>query len=186
MPAQHASRSMAPKRSTAPRISASMSPARDTSATLPSTAPSPRSSREACSTLGASFEQKTTLAPPRARRSTVARPIPVEPPVTTATFPRKSKGSLTTTSFPARGGTFSFRDTVTRSHPPVLALTKLRRNGQRDREDVLRLANAVPLDIETLRARYQGMRPCLGNPEREDLTLSSGSRSFQETRKGNS
>jgi hypothetical protein len=37
--------------------------------------------------------------------------------VTTATFPRKSKGSLTTTSFPARGGTLSFRDTVTRSHP---------------------------------------------------------------------
>src|SRR6185503_14620267 len=95
MPAQHASRSMAPKRSTAPRISASMSPARDTSATLPSTAPSPRSSREACSTLGASFEQKTTLAPPRARRSTVARPIPVEPPVTTATFPLKSASSAT-------------------------------------------------------------------------------------------
>src|SRR6188474_1234767 len=109
MPAQHASRSMAPKRSTAPRISASMSPARDTSATFPSTAPSPRSSREACSTLGASFEQKTTLAPPRARRSTVARPIPVEPPVTTATFPRKSKGSLTTTSERFALGRLSFQ-----------------------------------------------------------------------------
>src|SRR6185436_2656313 len=95
MPAQHASRSMPEKRSAAPRISDSISLARDTSATFASMSPSPRSSREACSTLGASFEQKTTLAPPRARRSTVARPIPVEPPVTTATFPLKSASSAT-------------------------------------------------------------------------------------------
>jgi hypothetical protein len=66
-----------------------------------------------------------------------------------------------------------------------LALTKLRRNGQRDREDVLRLANAVSLDIETLRARYQGLRPCLGNPEREDLTLRLWIEVIEETRKGN-
>jgi hypothetical protein len=39
--------------------------------------------------------------------------------------------------------------------PYDLALTKLRRNSPRDREDVLHLANAVPLDIATLRARYQ-------------------------------
>ena len=86
---------MPPKRSAAPRISDSISPARDTSATFASTSPSPRSSRDAASTLAASFEQKTTLAPPRASRSTVARPIPVDPPVTTATRPLKSASSLT-------------------------------------------------------------------------------------------
>jgi hypothetical protein len=36
--------------------------------------------------------------------------------------------------------------------PYDLALAKLRRNSQRDREDVLYLSNAVPLDIGTLRA----------------------------------
>lgn len=70
--------------------------------------------------------------------------------------------------------------------PHDLALTKLRRNSQRDREDVLHLANAAPLDIETLRVRYQEMRPCLGNPEREDLTLKLWIEAIEETRKGNS
>jgi hypothetical protein len=69
--------------------------------------------------------------------------------------------------------------------PYDLALTKLRRNSQRDREDVLHLANAVPLDIGTLRARYEEMRPCLGNPEREDLTLRLWIEAIQETREGN-
>jgi Nucleotidyltransferase of unknown function (DUF6036) len=55
--------------------------------------------------------------------------------------------------------------------PYDLALTKLRRNSQRDREDVLHLAGGVPLDVQVLRARYEAMRPCLGSPEREDLTL---------------
>jgi len=55
--------------------------------------------------------------------------------------------------------------------PHDLALTKLRRNSQRDRDDVLHLAKTAPLDIETLRSRYREMRPLLANPEREDLTL---------------
>jgi hypothetical protein len=70
--------------------------------------------------------------------------------------------------------------------PYDLALTKLRRNSQRDREDVLYLANAVPFDIGTLRDRYQEMRPCLGNPEREDLTLKLWIEAIEEKRKGNS
>ena len=70
--------------------------------------------------------------------------------------------------------------------PHDLALTKLRRNSQRDREDVLYLANAAPLDLETLRARYLAMRPCLGNPEREDLTLRLWIEAIEEKRKGNS
>jgi hypothetical protein len=70
--------------------------------------------------------------------------------------------------------------------PYDLALTKLRRNSQRDREDILSLAHAVPLDIGTLRARYQEMRPCLGNPEREDLTLKLWIEAIEETRNGNS
>lgn len=70
--------------------------------------------------------------------------------------------------------------------PYDLALTKLRRNSQRDREDVLHLANAASLEIETLRARYQEMRPYLGNPDREDLTLKLWIEAIEETRKGNS
>jgi hypothetical protein len=70
--------------------------------------------------------------------------------------------------------------------PYDLALTKLRRNSQRDREDVLYLANAVPFDIGTLRDRYQEMRPCLGNPEREDLTLKLWIEAIEEKRKGSS
>lgn len=46
--------------------------------------------------------------------------------------------------------------------PYDLALTKLGRNSQRDREDTLHLADAVPFDNETLRARYQEMRPSSG------------------------
>ena len=68
--------------------------------------------------------------------------------------------------------------------PHDLALTKLRRNSQRDREDVLHLADAAPLDIETLRVRYEEMRPLLGNPEREDLTLKLWIEAIEETRKG--
>ena len=67
--------------------------------------------------------------------------------------------------------------------PHDLALTKLRRNSQRDREDVLHLAVTAPLDIETLRARYEKMRPLLGNPEREDLTLKLWIEAIEETRR---
>jgi Nucleotidyltransferase of unknown function (DUF6036) len=56
--------------------------------------------------------------------------------------------------------------------PHDLALAKLGRNLQRDRDDVLFLVRAARLDIEVLRQRYVSeLRPYLGNPEREDLTL---------------
>ncbi len=53
-----------------------------------------------------------------------------------------------------------------------LALTKLERNLQRDRDDVKHLARTGHIDIKTLKARYQlEFRPYLGRPEREDVTL---------------
>jgi hypothetical protein len=56
--------------------------------------------------------------------------------------------------------------------PHDLVLTKLTRNADRDRSDVEYLATAVPLDMSVLRERYQReMRPYVGIPEREDLTL---------------
>ena len=56
--------------------------------------------------------------------------------------------------------------------PYDLALSKLERNIQRDRDDVLHLARTVPLELEVLKDRYQKeLRWQLGNPEREDLTL---------------
>ncbi len=56
--------------------------------------------------------------------------------------------------------------------PYDLALSKLERNIQRDRDDVLHLVRTVPLDLEVLKDRYQNeLRWQLGNPEREDLTL---------------
>ena len=56
--------------------------------------------------------------------------------------------------------------------PYDLALAKLERNIQRDRDDVKYLARTVPFDLNVLRERYEKeLRPNLGNPEREDLTL---------------
>ncbi len=56
--------------------------------------------------------------------------------------------------------------------PYDLALSKLERNIERDREDVKHLARAVPFDLEILQDRYQKeLRWQVGNPEREDLTL---------------
>jgi hypothetical protein len=53
-----------------------------------------------------------------------------------------------------------------------LALSKLERNIQRDRDDVKHLARSVPLDTKILEQRYQHeLRWQLGNPEREDTTL---------------
>jgi hypothetical protein len=53
-----------------------------------------------------------------------------------------------------------------------VALAKIERNIQRDRDDVRFLARAVPFDLEILKERYEReLRPILGNPEREDLTL---------------
>ena len=56
--------------------------------------------------------------------------------------------------------------------PYDLALTKLERNTQRDRDDVKHLARSLPFDLNVLKERYQKeLRPDLGNPAREDLTL---------------
>lgn len=53
-----------------------------------------------------------------------------------------------------------------------LALAKLGRNADHDREDVKCLAAGPGLDVEVIRKRYQEeLRFQLGNPEREDLTL---------------
>ena len=53
-----------------------------------------------------------------------------------------------------------------------LALAKLGRNQDYDREDVRRLAQRHGLDIEILQQRYrEELRWQFGNPEREDLTL---------------
>lgn len=56
--------------------------------------------------------------------------------------------------------------------PYDLALSKLERNIQRDRDDVKHLAHAVPFDLNVLKERYEKeLRWQMGNPEREDLTL---------------
>jgi Nucleotidyltransferase of unknown function (DUF6036) len=56
--------------------------------------------------------------------------------------------------------------------PYDLALSKIERNIQRDRDDVKHLARSIPLDVKILKERYgKELRWQLGNPEREDLTL---------------
>jgi hypothetical protein len=46
--------------------------------------------------------------------------------------------------------------------PTDIALSKLERNGDRDREDLLRLARAGLVDAQTLKARYfEEVRPYL-------------------------
>jgi hypothetical protein len=60
--------------------------------------------------------------------------------------------------------------------PYDIALTKLERNTQRDRDDIKHLARTTPFDLEELRTRYaRELRPYLGNPEREDLRFRCGS-----------
>jgi hypothetical protein len=67
--------------------------------------------------------------------------------------------------------------------PYDLALAKLERNIQRDRDDVKHLARTIPFDINVLRSRYEKeLRPYLGNPEREDLTLRLWIESVEEER----
>ena len=67
----------------------------------------------------------------------------------------------------------SFRRMRLRGLDPYdLALSKLERNTQRDRDDVKHLARTVPLDVKVLEERYlTELRADLGNPKREDLTL---------------
>ena len=56
--------------------------------------------------------------------------------------------------------------------PYDIALAKIERNIGRDREDVIYLAKTVPFDLDVLERRYHDdLRPYLGIPEREDLTL---------------
>lgn len=67
--------------------------------------------------------------------------------------------------------------------PYDLALSKLERNIQRDRDDVLHLARTVPFHPEVLKERYQKeLRWQLGNPEREDLTLRLWIEAIEEER----
>jgi hypothetical protein len=68
--------------------------------------------------------------------------------------------------------------------PYDLALSKLERNIQRDRDDVRYLARSVPFDLEMLRERYrQELRWQVAVPEREDLTLQLWIEVIEEERK---
>ncbi len=67
--------------------------------------------------------------------------------------------------------------------PYDIALAKIKRNIDRDREDVKFLARTVPFDSRILEERYfKELRPFLGIPEREDLTLRLWIEMIEETR----
>ncbi|HWA93649.1 MAG TPA: DUF6036 family nucleotidyltransferase [Terracidiphilus sp.] len=67
--------------------------------------------------------------------------------------------------------------------PYDLALTKLERNIERDRSDVLHLSRTVPFQLDVLRDRYlTEQRPYLGVPAREDLTLNLWIEMIEEDR----
>lgn len=64
-----------------------------------------------------------------------------------------------------------------------VALAKIERNIQRDRDDVKFLAKVVPFDLDVLQERYEKeLRPILGNPRREDLTLKLWIEAIEEER----
>ena len=68
--------------------------------------------------------------------------------------------------------------------PYDLALSKLERNIQRDRDDVKHLGRSIPLDLSMLEERYaKELRWQLGNPEREDLTLKLWFEMIEEDRR---
>lgn len=70
--------------------------------------------------------------------------------------------------------------------PYDLALSKLERNIQRDRDDIKHLARSVPLELGVLKERYEKeLRWQLGNPEREDLTLKLWIEMIEEDREEN-
>jgi hypothetical protein len=70
--------------------------------------------------------------------------------------------------------------------PYDIVLAKIERNIQRDRDDVKHLAAIVPLDLEILKLRYEAeLRPILGNPNREDLTLKLWIEAIEEEREKN-
>lgn len=88
-------------------------------------------------------------------------------PVGIATLPENYEDRLTAI-FP---GTFE-RLRLFALDPYDLALAKIERNADIDRQDVLHLARVVPFDLEILKHRYHNeLRVYLGNPKREDLTL---------------
>jgi len=67
--------------------------------------------------------------------------------------------------------------------PYDLALSKIERNTQRDRDDVKYLARTVPFDLNVLKERYEKeLRPDLGNAKREDLTLKLWIEAIEEER----
>lgn len=67
--------------------------------------------------------------------------------------------------------------------PYDIALAKIERNIDRDREDVKFLAHKVPFDLRILEERYfKELRPILGIPEREDVTLRLWSEMIEEER----
>jgi hypothetical protein len=87
--------------------------------------------------------------------------------VTVATYPDSFEDRLTEVF----AGAFQHLQ-IMALDPYDLALSKLERNAPHDREDVFYLAEVVPFDLVELDARYrQEMRPYLGVPEREDLTM---------------
>jgi len=64
--------------------------------------------------------------------------------------------------------------------PYDLMLSKLERNSAKDREDAVYLFTELKLDSTVLEKRYQNeLRPNLGNPTREDLTLKLWLEMFQ-------
>jgi hypothetical protein len=67
--------------------------------------------------------------------------------------------------------------------PYDLALAKIGRNSERDREDVLRLARKVPFDLNVLMTRYQKELRAYVNQPREDLTLEFWIEMIEEDRK---
>jgi len=67
--------------------------------------------------------------------------------------------------------------------PYDIALSKLERNTQRDRDDVKYLARTLPMDLRLLAQRYEEeLKPILGNPERESLTLRLWIEAIEEER----
>jgi hypothetical protein len=67
--------------------------------------------------------------------------------------------------------------------PYDLALSKLERNIQRDRDDVKYLARTAPFDLDVLRSRYETeQQPYLANPDREGNTLRLWIEAIEEER----
>ncbi|HEY6184614.1 MAG TPA: DUF6036 family nucleotidyltransferase [Terriglobales bacterium] len=102
--------------------------------------------------------------------------------VTVCTYPENYKDRLTEL-FP--GVYQNLRIHALEVHD--LALAKIERNSPRDREDIKFLAKKVPLDLRTLKDRYEKeLRPYLANPPREDLTIKLWIEMIEEDKAKNS